>query len=399
MRKFFAAAAILTLNAFMMAPAFAAQRVIVVDAQAITTGEREVLLRFRSSGPQPFDLVATSDPLITKVRLHNAVLEEFKGLDTTPEFGSVAVGQQAVDKVLIEITCREAGYKVHVNQGDSANAVEIRVVWSPDTTPPVISGLAVSNLTATTAVVKWTTDEPASSQAAYGIAQPETQLSDLSEALRVNHEVTIAGLEPAKQYYLKAKSADAAGNLAASSSIVFTTQAKAFEEIGGKVIIEAENSDARVTKAGKGWSTQTAQAGYSGAGYVAVLPNSGLTVSKDFVGRVAEISYNVRFTTTGTYYVWVRGRALTTSDDSVHSGIDRASPQSADNMSGFTASWKWSRSTSDGPAAGFNVLTPGLHTVHLWMREDGFMADKIVLTTSSSSTAPAASGPPESPRN
>ena len=53
----------------------------------------------------------------------------------------------------------------------------------------------------------------------------------------------------------------------------------------------------------------------------------------------------------------------------------------------------------DAPAT-FNVLTPGIHTVNVWMREDGCIIDKIVITTDEdydpSDIGPT--GPSESPR-
>jgi hypothetical protein len=39
-----------------------------------------------------------------------------------------------------------------------------------------------------------------------------------------------------------------------------------------------------------------------------------------------------------------------------------------------------------------------VHTINVWMREDGFVFDKLVLTTSATYT-PTGSGPPSSPRS
>lgn len=50
-----------------------------------------------------------------------------------------------------------------------------------------------------------------------------------------------------------------------------------------------------------------------------------------------------------------------------------------------------------GAVATINVSTPGEHTLNVWMREDGTMLDKVVLTTSNSYT-PSGAGPPPSPR-
>ena len=69
----------------------------------------------------------------------------------------------------------------------------------------------------------------------------------------------------------------------------------------------------------------------------------------------------------------------------------------SDRMTGFGTAWTWSKSTMDGPVATFNISSTGVHTLNVWMREDGFVFDKLVLTTSSVYT-PAGTGPPSSPR-
>lgn len=51
----------------------------------------------------------------------------------------------------------------------------------------------------------------------------------------------------------------------------------------------------------------------------------------------------------------------------------------------------------DGVPATVNVATTGVHVVNVWMREDGFVFDKLLLTTNSS-VVPSGSGPLESPR-
>ena len=36
----------------------------------------------------------------------------------------------------------------------------------------------------------------------------------------------------------------------------------------------------------------------------------------------------------------------------------------------------------DGPVATLNVTTAGLHTINVWMREDGARIDRVLLTNS-----------------
>ena len=49
-------------------------------------------------------------------------------------------------------------------------------------------------------------------------------------------------------------------------------------------------------------------------------------------------------------------------------------------MSGFESSLGWVNGTMDGAAATLQVATAGVHTLNVWMREDGFAFDKLILS-------------------
>lgn len=82
--------------------------------------------------------------------------------------------------------------------------------------------------------------------------------------------------------------------------------------------------------------------------------------------------------------------------DLIKAGLDGAGPASADRISGTKFAWGWSASTMDGNPASLVVSTPGVHTFHLWMREDDLRVDRILLRTSASVTPPPGTGPAES---
>ncbi len=170
-----------------------------------------------------------------------------------------------------------------------------------------------------------------------------------------------------------------------------------FQESAGQVVIESEHYDAKVPRGGKDWSLQTSVSGSAGTGYLQALPNTGVTIDTGYTTTSPEISFNVQFTTTGTYYVWIRGSAANGNDDSLHAGLDGAAISSADRISGFR-SWTWKRDTLDQAPATLVISSPGIHTIHLWMREDGVRVDRLLLRTNSSATAPSGTGPAESPR-
>jgi hypothetical protein len=213
----------------------------------------------------------------------------------------------------------------------------------------------------------------------------------------------LTGLAPNTLYYYQVHSVDAAGNPAASGGFTFTTApaaALAFQESAGQVVMEAENYATEVVRNGHDWTPATAKSGYAGAGYLQVLPNNGLAINSGYATASPELTYRVNFTNTGTYYVWLRGSGDTGNDDSAHAGLDGAAPTSADRITGLGSSWTWKRTTMDSSApATLSVTSPGIHTIHLWMREDGLRLDRILLRKNSSSSAPSGSGPAESPRS
>ncbi len=105
--------------------------------------------------------------------------------------------------------------------------VELRAAQStialPDTTPPVISGIAVSNVTGTSAMITWRTDEPATRQVEYGTSTAYGMQTPLDSTMSTTHQVLLSGLRPATTYHFRVRSRDAAGNLAVSANQTFST--------------------------------------------------------------------------------------------------------------------------------------------------------------------------------
>ena len=91
-----------------------------------------------------------------------------------------------------------------------------------DTTAPVISGIAVSEITANSATVTWTTDESSDSQVNYGIGS--LNLSTTRDTRLVTaHSVRLTGLKARTAYSYRVRSRDVAGNEAISSLFTFQT--------------------------------------------------------------------------------------------------------------------------------------------------------------------------------
>ena len=81
-----------------------------------------------------------------------------------------------------------------------------------DTEPPQITEIQVTNITTTSAVITWKTDEPASTELAsgYSIDSPDAFYTD--PALTKFHQVTLTGLTPNRNYGYRPESTDVFGN-------------------------------------------------------------------------------------------------------------------------------------------------------------------------------------------
>jgi glucose/arabinose dehydrogenase len=177
----------------------------------------------------------------------------------------------------------------------------------------------------------------------------------------------------------------------------FTGGVNAFVESAGQVVIEAEHFTG--TAAGTGgasgstWSEQTLS-GASGTVLVA-LPDSGINTADTTNGPRRD--YAVKFSTTGTYEVWIRLRGPTSASDSIHAGLNGtlATTGGQGISNGTTLGWKNVVGTT---RVTVNVATAGVATVNLWMREDGVQVDKLLLTKDTALT-PTGTGPAESPRD
>jgi hypothetical protein len=104
-------------------------------------------------------------------------------------------------------------------------ALQITYTLAPDTTAPVISAVAASSLTASGAIIRWTTNEPGSSQVEYGTTTAYGSSSALDGSLLTSHAAALSGLSASTLYHYRVRSRDAAGNLAVSGDFTFTTLA------------------------------------------------------------------------------------------------------------------------------------------------------------------------------
>ncbi|MCL4872569.1 PKD domain-containing protein [bacterium] len=98
---------------------------------------------------------------------------------------------------------------------------------APDTAPPVVSNLLVKDVTSSSALATWTTDEPATTQVDFGLSGAFTSSTPLDSSLKTVHSVLLEGLQSYTAYSYRAVSTDASGNTAVSAAKTFTTSNQA----------------------------------------------------------------------------------------------------------------------------------------------------------------------------
>ena len=94
-----------------------------------------------------------------------------------------------------------------------------------DATPPVISGVAVYNITTSDATITWNTNEAATSQVEYGTTSGYGSLSSPDVNLVTAHALSVGSLTPSTLYHYRVWSRDASGNAAVSPDAIVNTAA------------------------------------------------------------------------------------------------------------------------------------------------------------------------------
>lgn len=148
----------------------------------------------------------------------------------------------------------------------------------------------------------------------------------------------------------------------------------------------------------------------SGGAYLEILPDTRRTHDdakvdggnfSNIPGRLAILSYRVRFEQPGRYYFWARVFSTGTEDNGVHVGLDGEWPASGQRWQTTKKhAWHWDcrQRTAENHQGvpmqlWLDVPTAGEHTVQLSMREDGFELDKWILARAAD-FRPAGEGPP-----
>src|SRR5205823_5707169 len=92
-----------------------------------------------------------------------------------------------------------------------------------DATPPVISAVTATSITASGATITWTTDETSDSQVDYGLTTAYGSSSTLNASLVTAHSTALTGMTGTTLYHYRVRSRDASPYPTISRSFTFTT--------------------------------------------------------------------------------------------------------------------------------------------------------------------------------
>jgi hypothetical protein len=207
-------------------------------------------------------------------------------------------------------------------------------------------------------------------------------------------------LSPGKEYKYTVRARDSRNNTtknSAPAAIITPRKHPGWfvQNDTGTVSMEAENYDNLTTGTldKQDWIADTRVPGFSGKGVMHV-PDRGKQINLQYSPDVSpRMDFNVMFNKPGTYFMHVRGHGINPNGDSCHGGLDMQQSPGLIAIGSFptrSGEYKWMGGKK------FEVPHAGLHKINLWMREDGAMIDKIVITTSGQ--LPRGKGPEESPR-
>jgi len=164
------------------------------------------------------------------------------------------------------------------------------------------------------------------------------------------------------------------------------------------VSIEAEHFIQRISSNTHKWEPER----ITGASITSVRaqPDNGTSMPyPNYLTLSPQLDYRVNFVRTGIHYVWLRGFGSGTADNLVHAGLDGQRQSTAESIKIASYNeWTWSGITEIGTYAMINVPSAGIHTINIYMHQDGFSLDKIALTTNNL-WVPLNGGPSESARS
>lgn len=193
---------------------------------------------------------------------------------------------------------------------------------------------------------------------------------------------------------------------------------KNYVETDGMVAVEAEDYVAQGKDSIRRWYVTTPNtiapdfpdadgnhaSSASGESYIEILPDNRTNHDEVLIryvddetdanfspipGQMGVLSYPIYFNSAGLYVFWARAFSTGPEDNGLHVGINGTWPESSSRVQLCPGKHQWTWSSAQRRPENhcgvprtvlLSVPSPGLHTIQLSMREDGFELDKFILT-------------------
>ncbi len=277
--------------------------------------------------------------------------------------------------VWLQASCLGRDNTAHVGLNGNAVASAARV------NVPVSKGWAWSGKTARGSRVKINVTKT-------GVQTVEVYMREDGMILRQVVLATSSNYSPAGQ-----ATTDGISSGSSSDNSV-TVTGKSFQQktdANGLVVMNAKNHSARTSRSNHNW----AAVNHLGVGAMEAIPDNGARFNTNYVSNSPYLRFNVNFKKTGIHYIWLRASCLG-RDNTAHVGLNGNAVASAARVNvPVSKGWAWSGKTASGSRVKINVTKTGVQTVEVYMREDGMVLHKMVITKSSNYT-PSGSGPAQS---
>ena len=98
----------------------------------------------------------------------------------------------------------------------------------PPVAAPVISNVAANSITSSGATIKWSTDQPSTTQVQYGTTTSYGHTTTVNNTLVNSHAQSLSGLSSSTIYHYRVISKNASGLAAISGDFTFTTTRRFF---------------------------------------------------------------------------------------------------------------------------------------------------------------------------
>lgn len=353
--------------------------ITVTVSDGLTTGSRTFTLTVTPPNAAPA-VSAGSDQMIAlnrTLQLSGTASDDGIPNNTLSVLWSMVSGPGAVvfgNATALATTARfslEGQYTLQLaaSDGQSTSTSTLRVFVVPsDGFGPSITAVTVSSISSTSAVITWTSSQPADTQVQYGTTGAYGLASAKNPQLLTAHTVVLTGLTPGSTYQFRALSEDANGNLAVSGNSTFTT--KGLPNVV-KVYIPVPVGSGSLTPPMAAFTDTTTQQKY----VTSTSAGSGTITCSFYIPEA------------GDYVIWSRVLAPSYNQDSFYVSVDGGAEDVFDVAENtWSSNWQWTRvnGRNGGDPLTLNprtfILTPGNHTITFRQRDVGTAVSKLIVT-------------------